>query len=105
MQVRQLRQDEGAHSLIDIPCDFVLAQLLLNHPKDCATRAQGGCDTCRRVWALLKIYARHRRKDNGTIPAQLRDHLRAIAQQSRAQQQAMDERRRNAMNAAYARIP
>ncbi|KAJ8600694.1 hypothetical protein CTAYLR_008316 [Chrysophaeum taylorii] len=101
---------EHTYGCKDPQCKFANCakmKLLLNHPKTCTINAQGtaqggGCDTCRRVWALLKIYARHRRKDHGSIPPQLRDHLRAIAQQSRQQQAQMDERRRNAMNAMYA---
>lgn len=102
---------EHTYGCKDPNCTFpncAKMKLLLNHPKTCTINSQGNgqggsCDTCRRVWALLKIYARHRRKDHGTIPPQLKEHLRTIQQQSRAQQAQMDERRRNAMNAAYAR--
>jgi len=74
---------------------------LLKHGATCATRVQGGCAICRRIWALLQIHARQCRRDNCTVPKcrQLKEQLRAIAQQ----QAQMDERRRAAMNAAYRR--
>jgi E1A/CREB-binding protein len=72
---------------------------LLKHGSVCTVRVQGGCAICRRIWALLQIHARQCRRDNCLVPKcrQLKDQLRALAQQ----QQAMDERRRQAMNAAY----
>lgn len=74
---------------------------LLKHGANCATRVQGGCAICRRIWALLQIHARQCRREACLVPKcrQLKEQLRALAQQ----QAQMDERRRAAMNAAYRR--
>lgn len=76
---------------------------LLKHGATCATRVQGGCAICRRIWALLQIHARQCRRDACMVPKcrQLKEQLRALAQQ----QAQMDERRRAAMNAAYRMAP
>jgi E1A/CREB-binding protein len=76
---------------------------LLKHGATCATRVQGGCAICRRIWALLQIHARQCRRDSCMVPKcrQLKEQLRALAQQ----QAQMDERRRAAMNAAYRMSP
>ena len=71
-------------------------QNLLAHGAKCQTKVQGGCNVCRRIWALLQIHARQCRKQNCQVPKcrQLKEQLRAIENQ----QAAMDERRRQAMN-------
>lgn len=35
---------------------------LLNHKSACELQEHNGCITCRRIWALLKIYNRHRHR-------------------------------------------
>ncbi|CAN0308677.1 unnamed protein product [Ectocarpus sp. 12 AP-2014] len=69
---------------------------LLTHGASCTIRAQGGCGVCKRIWALLQIHARQCKKDRCSVPKcrQLRQHMRFL----REQQQAMDDRRRQAMN-------
>lgn len=72
---------------------------LLAHGAKCAIKVQGGCNVCRRIWALLQIHARQCRKANCQVPKcrQLKEQLRNIE----LQQHAMDERRRQAMNEQY----
>jgi len=74
---------------------------LLQHGTKCAVKVQGGCNVCRRIWALLQIHARQCRRPNCLVPKcrQLKEQLRNIE----LQQAAMDERRRLAMNEQYAR--
>ncbi|CAN0279621.1 unnamed protein product, partial [Laminaria digitata] len=69
---------------------------LLTHGASCSVRAQRGCGVCKRIWALLQIHARQCKKDRCSVPKcrQLRQHMRYL----REQQQAMDDRRRQAMN-------
>jgi len=74
---------------------------LLQHGTKCPVKVQGGCNVCRRIWALLQIHARQCRRPNCLVPKcrQLKEQLRNIE----LQQAAMDERRRLAMNEKYAR--
>ncbi|CAM9574217.1 unnamed protein product, partial [Phaeothamnion confervicola] len=69
---------------------------LLTHGTTCNIRAGGGCQICRRIWALLQIHARQCKRSDCNVPKcqQLREHLRQLA----LQQQQMDDRRRQAMN-------
>lgn len=73
---------------------------LLQHGSKCTIKVQGGCNVCRRIWALLQIHARQCRRADCRVPRcrQLKQQLRAIEMQ----QHAMDERRRQAMNQQYA---
>ena len=32
---------------------------LIKHADECKIRAKGGCNVCKRVWALYQIHARH----------------------------------------------
>lgn len=69
---------------------------LLAHGHKCQVKVQGGCNVCRRIWALLQIHAKQCRRDNCLVPKcrVLREQLRAIE----LQQDQMNERRRLAMN-------
>ena len=77
---------------------IVHAQNLLAHGSKCSTKVQGGCNVCRRIWALLQIHARQCRRDTCAVPKcrQLKDQLRSI----QLQQDQMNERRRLAMHEA-----
>ena len=46
----------GASCAIGAPCRHT--KHLLRHCTRCETRVVGGCDICRRIWALLQIHAR-----------------------------------------------
>jgi len=72
---------------------------LLQHGTKCPIKVQGGCNVCRRIWALLQIHARQCRRADCQVPKcrQLKQQLRNIE----LQQHAMDERRRVAMNEQY----
>ena len=52
-------------------------QNLLTHGAKCAIKVQGGCNVCRRIWALLQIHARQCRKANCQVPKcrQLKEQL------------------------------
>jgi E1A/CREB-binding protein len=75
---------------------------LLRHGAHCTTRANGGCPTCRRIWALLQIHARQCRITNGrcSVPrcADLKKHLRDL----RMQQRRRDDRRRQQFDTGHA---
>jgi E1A/CREB-binding protein len=73
---------------------------LLAHGNKCTIKVQGGCAVCRRIWALLQIHARQCRRPTCQVQKcrQLKEQLRNIE----LQQNAMDERRRIAMNKQYA---
>ena len=54
---------------------------LLKHGGSCNLRASGGCQICRRTWALLQIHARHCKTQNKCpVPRcrDLKDHLRQL---------------------------
>mmetsp|Transcript_10114 Transcript_10114/g.23330 ORF Transcript_10114/g.23330 Transcript_10114/m.23330 type:complete len:1106 (-) Transcript_10114:153-3470(-) len=72
---------------------------LLQHGTKCTTKVQGGCNVCRRIWALLQIHARQCRRPMCQVPKcrQLKEQLRSL----QLQQAAMDERRRLAMHEQY----
>jgi len=74
---------------------------LLKHGGECTIRVQGGCQVCRRIWALLQIHARQCRNPTCSVPKcrVLKEKMRMLMQQ----QQQMDDRRRDAMNASYNR--
>jgi E1A/CREB-binding protein len=76
---------------------------LLAHGAKCTTKVQGGCNVCRRIWALLQIHARQCQAPNCAVPKcrQLKEQLRSIE----LRQAAMDERRRLAMNEQYSGRP
>jgi len=72
---------------------------LLKHGSQCKIKANGGCQVCKRIWALLQIHARQCKQDNCPVPncMAIRERFRQLT----LQQQAMDDRRRQAMNGAY----
>lgn len=69
---------------------------LLQHGEKCTTKAQGGCNICKRIWTLLQIHARQCKDPKCPVPKCLaiRERFRQIA----AQQRAMDDRRRQHFN-------
>ena len=66
-------------------------RMLLRHGLECQVKYQGGCQLCRRMWALLQIHAKSCQKDNCPVPRcqDLRAH-------TRRQREAMENRRRQA---------
>jgi E1A/CREB-binding protein len=72
---------------------------LLKHGGQCQIKATGGCNVCKRIWALLQIHARQCKADSCPVPncMAIRERVRQLKQQ----QQAMDDRRRQEMNRAY----
>mmetsp|Transcript_13759 Transcript_13759/g.29222 ORF Transcript_13759/g.29222 Transcript_13759/m.29222 type:complete len:1610 (-) Transcript_13759:80-4909(-) len=72
---------------------------LLKHGASCKTKAIGGCNVCKRIWALLQIHARQCKADNCPVPNCMA--IRERYRQLQLQQQAMDDRRRQMMNQTY----
>ena len=72
---------------------------LLKHGAQCQVKAVGGCNVCKRIWALLQIHARQCRKTPCPVPNCMA--IRERVRQLKKQQQAMDDRRRQEMNRAY----
>jgi E1A/CREB-binding protein len=72
---------------------------LLKHGAGCKVKANGGCNVCKRIWALLQIHARQCKADNCPVPNCLA--IRERYRQLQMQQQAMDDRRRQMMNQTY----
>jgi E1A/CREB-binding protein len=72
---------------------------LLKHGEQCRIKASGGCNVCKRIWALLQIHARQCKAKNCPVPNCMA--LRERVRQLKKQQQAMDDRRRQEMNRAY----
>lgn len=72
---------------------------LLKHGAQCKQKATGGCNVCKRIWALLQIHARQCKQSPCPVPncMAIRERVRQLKQQ----QQAMDDRRRQQMNSAY----
>lgn len=72
---------------------------LLKHGAQCQVKATGGCNVCKRIWALLQIHARQCKATSCPVPncMAIRERVRQLKQQ----QQAMDDRRRQEMNRAY----
>ena len=72
---------------------------LLKHGDGCKIKANGGCNVCKRIWALLQIHARQCKSDNCPVPncLAIREKFRHL----QLQQQAMDDRRRQMMNQTY----
>lgn len=72
---------------------------LLKHGAQCTVKATGGCNVCKRIWALLQIHARQCKVEQCPVPncMAIRDRVRQL----KKQQQAMDDRRRQEMNRAY----
>jgi E1A/CREB-binding protein len=72
---------------------------LLKHGSQCQVKAAGGCNVCKRIWALLQIHARQCKTKICRVPncMAIRERVRQLKQQ----QQAMDDRRRQEMNRAY----
>ena len=66
-------------------------RMLFKHGLECQVKYQGGCQLCRRMWALLQIHAKSCQKDNCPVPRcqDLRAH-------TRRQREAMENRRRQA---------
>jgi hypothetical protein len=74
---------------------------LLKHGAQCTIKATGGCNVCKRIWALLQIHARQCKLSNCRVPNCMA--IRERVRQLKKQQQAMDDRRRQEMNRAYRR--
>mmetsp|Transcript_19184 Transcript_19184/g.24436 ORF Transcript_19184/g.24436 Transcript_19184/m.24436 type:complete len:931 (+) Transcript_19184:3-2795(+) len=72
---------------------------LLKHGAQCQIKANGGCNVCKRIWALLQIHARQCKQSTCPVPycMSIRERFRQLTMQ----QQAMDDRRRQEMNRAY----
>lgn len=74
---------------------------LLKHGAQCQVKATGGCNVCKRIWALLQIHARQCKTSTCPVPNCMA--IRERVRQLKKQQQAMDDRRRQEMNRAYHR--
>jgi E1A/CREB-binding protein len=72
---------------------------LLKHGAQCAVKATGGCNVCKRIWALLQIHARQCKEMSCPVPNCMA--IRERVRQLKKQQQAMDDRRRQEMNRVY----
>jgi len=72
---------------------------LLKHGAQCKQKATGGCNVCKRIWALLQIHARQCKQSSCPVPNCMA--IRERVRQLKKQQQAMDDRRRQQMNSAY----
>jgi len=72
---------------------------LLKHGAQCKQKATGGCNVCKRIWALLQIHARQCKQSPCPVPNCMA--IRERVRQLKLQQQAMDDRRRQQMNSAY----
>lgn len=72
---------------------------LLKHGAGCKVKANGGCNVCKRIWALLQIHARQCKAENCPVPNCMA--IRERYRQLQLQQQAMDDRRRQMMNKTY----
>jgi E1A/CREB-binding protein len=72
---------------------------LLKHGAQCQIKAAGGCNVCKRIWALLQIHARQCKNMACPVPNCMA--IRERVRQLKKQQQAMDDRRRQEMNRAY----
>ena len=72
---------------------------LLKHGAQCQIKATGGCNVCKRIWALLQIHARQCKASSCPVPNCMA--IRERVRQLKKQQQAMDDRRRQEMNRAY----
>lgn len=72
---------------------------LLKHGAQCQIKAAGGCNVCKRIWALLQIHARQCKTKVCRVPNCML--IRERVRQLKKQQQAMDDRRRQEMNRAY----
>jgi len=72
---------------------------LLKHGAQCTQKASGGCNVCKRIWALLQLHARQCKSKMCPVPNCMA--IRERVRQLKKQQQAMDDRRRLEMNRAY----
>ena len=72
---------------------------LLKHGAQCQQKATGGCNVCKRIWALLQIHARQCKAASCPVPNCMA--IRERVRQLKKQQQAMDDRRRQEMNRIY----
>eukprot|EP00536_Pseudo-nitzschia_multiseries_P016034 jgi/Psemu1/247266/estExt_Genewise1.C_10040019 len=72
---------------------------LLKHGAQCTVKANGGCNVCKRIWALLQIHARQCKASQCPVPNCMA--IRERVRQLKKQQQAMDDRRRQEMNRVY----
>eukprot|EP00934_Nitzschia_sp_Nitz4_P007641 Nitzschia sp. Nitz4//scaffold168_size48592//5476//10477//NITZ4_007045-RA/size48592-snap-gene-0.3-mRNA-1//-1//CDS//3329538306//7631//frame0 len=72
---------------------------LLKHGAQCQQKAAGGCNVCKRIWALLQIHARQCKATSCPVPNCMA--IRERVRQLKKQQQAMDDRRRQEMNRVY----
>lgn len=72
---------------------------LLKHGGQCQIKATGGCNVCKRIWALLQIHARQCKASQCPVPNCMA--IRERVRQLKKQQQAMDDRRRQEMNRVY----
>lgn len=72
---------------------------LLKHGSQCQVKAAGGCNVCKRIWALLQLHARQCKAATCPVPSCMA--IRERFRQLKKQQQAMDDRRRQEMNRVY----
>ena len=72
---------------------------LLKHGNQCQVKAAGGCQICKRIWALLQLHARQCKTNSCLVPNCMA--IRERFRQLKKQQQAMDDRRRQEMNRTY----
>ncbi len=72
---------------------------LLKHGSQCQVKAAGGCNVCKRIWALLQLHARQCKATTCPVPSCMA--IRERFRQLKKQQQAMDDRRRQEMNRVY----
>jgi hypothetical protein len=72
---------------------------LLKHGAQCQQKTTGGCNVCKRIWALLQIHARQCKAQPCPVPNCMA--IRERVRQLKKQQQAMDDRRRQEMNRVY----
>ncbi|KAL3923774.1 MAG: hypothetical protein SGILL_001456, partial [Bacillariaceae sp.] len=72
---------------------------LLKHGAQCQQKTTGGCNVCKRIWALLQIHARQCKVSPCPVPNCMA--IRERVRQLKKQQQAMDDRRRQEMNRVY----
>ena len=72
---------------------------LLKHGAQCSIKATGGCNVCKRIWALLQIHARQCKATQCPVPNCMA--IRERVRQLKKQQHAMDDRRRQEMNRVY----
>ena len=74
-------------------------KMMITHVEQCGRRAEGGCDTCRRMLTVLALHARSCRLQGSACPVRQCAELKERMRRSGSSQQAMDARRRAAQTA------